>query len=272
MSKFKDQEGFFDCAGRHVRGRTRKNKYRPAPLRMTWCGGKGLAPTRSGGTSLLFVILSAALRFAPRMILRGEGSLLVTDNHPPQFTASSSRVHCAFSRSLPICAPCRVTLLRMTVCLGGLRRRPTQRCRMPRSPAISKWQIAQFRAAGNGLTGEASREQIALAVLRHFNHREITAWDATDEQVYFRIGDPGARNQIPGAPPQRHGIPGVHVHLPYRTFANAGGRQLTRAGSRRDQVVALVGHRNGFGSANDYVGELLKALEQGRYQASFVDD
>jgi len=184
---------------------------------------------------------------------------------------------------------------------------------MSKSPPLPKPLIEQFRSAADGFSGEASRERIALAVLhyRAFRNKEITVWDVTGTQVYFRLGAP-AQNQLPGAKSDRHGITGVHIHLPYATPSVAalvrgpalapaasasapsvnppapgpaglnvapslqGGASaapwLTRAGQRKDQIVALVGDPQRPGSANDYVGELLKALEQGRYQASFVTD
>lgn len=131
-----------------------------------------------------------------------------------------------------------------------------------KSPPLNKGTIERFRAVGNGFGGELSRELIALAVLQHFNFIEVSVWDITGTQVYFRLGGNG-----------RHGIPGVHVHLPYGRFdpALGWGAGPTRAGGG-DLVVALIGDPRRPGSANDYVGELLKALEQGRYQAGFVND
>lgn len=131
-----------------------------------------------------------------------------------------------------------------------------------KSQPLDKRTIERFRAAGNGFAGELSREQIALAVLQHFNFIEVTVWDITGTQVYFRLGGNG-----------RHGIRGVHIHLPYARFVSALGWAAgpTRAGGG-DLVVALIGDPRRPGSANDYVGELLKALEQGRYQAGFVND
>jgi hypothetical protein len=45
---------------------------------------------------------------------------------------------------------------------------------------------------------------IALAALEHFGFKEITVFDTTGIQEYFRLGDT-----------QRHGILSVHVHMPY---------------------------------------------------------
>jgi hypothetical protein len=181
-----------------------------------------------------------------------------------QFTTDSSPVHCRSRRTAPICPS------------HGARRIPP-RCRMQKSLPLPKYLIEQFRSAGDGFTGDISREQIALAVLRHFKHNEITVWDITGTQVYFRLGDDqGRRRPDSGGDREQHGIRGVHIHLPYaksfHEFDKRNGPWLTRAGNARDQIVALVGDRKGLGSANDYVGELLKALEEGRYQASFVKD
>jgi hypothetical protein len=133
---------------------------------------------------------------------------------------------------------------------------------MAMSPPLDRRLIERFRLAGHGAAGEMALQNIALAVLQHFNLNEITVWDITGTQVYFRLGDRGT-----------HGIPGVHIHLPYGRFDPARGWAAgpTRAGGD-NLVVALVGDAKRPGSANDYVGELLKALEQGRYQTTFVDD
>ena len=130
------------------------------------------------------------------------------------------------------------------------------------SPPLDRRLIERFRLAGQGAAGEMALQRIALAVLQHFNLNEITVWDITGTQVYFRLGDRGT-----------HGIPGVHIHLPYATFDHAKGWPAgpTRAGGD-NLVVALVGDPKRPGTANDYVGELLKALEQGRYQTTFVND
>ena len=148
---------------------------------------------------------------------------------------------------------------------------------MPRSQPLPKSLIEQFRSAANGFSGEAALERIALAVLRHFHHKEITVWDVTDTQVYFRLGDArGFRNPNPGSRPPLHQIPGVHIHPPYPRSCHPSDKKLgpwlTRADDRKHKIIPLVGRSNRPGSANDYVGELLKALEQGRYQASFVAD
>jgi len=131
-----------------------------------------------------------------------------------------------------------------------------------KSPPLDRQLIERFRLAGQGVGGDLGQERIALEVLRHFDLKEITVWDITGTQVYFRLGDQG-----------RHGVPGVHVHLPYGKFDQAKGWAAgpPRAGGG-DLVVGLVGDARRPGSTNDYVGELLKALEQGRYQASFVND
>ena len=131
-----------------------------------------------------------------------------------------------------------------------------------KSPPLDRRLIERLRSAGQGAAGELALERIALAALQQFALNEITVWDITGTQVYFRLGDRG-----------RHGIPGVHIHLPYAQFDPARGWPAgpTRAGGG-NLVVGLVGDPRRPGSANDYVGELLKALEQGRYQSTFVDD
>jgi len=133
---------------------------------------------------------------------------------------------------------------------------------MVKSPPLSRQLIERFRLAGHAAAGEMALEKIALAALQHFDLNEITVWDITGTQVYFRLGDKGA-----------HGIPGVHIHLPYGRYDRAKGWAAgpTRAGGD-NLVVGLVGDPRRPGTANDYVGELLKALEQGRYQATLVND
>lgn len=131
-----------------------------------------------------------------------------------------------------------------------------------KSPPLTRRVIERFRQAAHGSIGEFAWEQVAMAVLRHFSMNEVTVWDITGTQVYFRIGAKGG-----------HGIPGVHIHLPYGKFDPVKGWAAgpTRAGGD-NLVVALVGDAKRPGSVNDYVGELLKALEQGRYQTTFVKD
>ena len=131
-----------------------------------------------------------------------------------------------------------------------------------KNPPLTRPLIETFRLAGHGAAGDLAQERIAMAVLQHFGLNEVTVWDITGTQVYFRLGDRG-----------RHGIPGVHIHLPYPQFDHTKGWAAgpTRAGGG-SLVVGLVGDTRRPGSTNDYVGELLKALEQGRYQSTFVDD
>lgn len=131
-----------------------------------------------------------------------------------------------------------------------------------KSPPLDKQLIEKFRLAGQGAAGDVGQERIALAALQYFNLNEVTVWDITGTQVYFRLGDRG-----------RHGVPGVHIHLPYGQYDPAKGWPggPTRAGGG-NLVVALLGDKNRPGSSSSYVGELLKALEQGRYQTTIVDD
>jgi hypothetical protein len=131
-----------------------------------------------------------------------------------------------------------------------------------KSPPLSRQLIETFRAAGQGAAGDLAQEKIALAVLQYFKLNEITVWDITGTQVYFRLGAKG-----------RHGIPGVHIHLPYFLYDPTKGYASgpPRAGGGK-LVVGLVNDERRLGPASGYVGELLKALEQGRYQSTFVDD
>ncbi len=136
---------------------------------------------------------------------------------------------------------------------------------MIRSAPLSLRQIALFKQAASGFSGEVAQEKIALAVLEcpQFRGKEITVGDTDSNQVYFRLGAQG-----------RHGIAGVHVHLPFEPFdevtRNPSG--VTRAGKQKKQIVPLVGCPRQGVTAHNFVAELLKALEQGRYQASFVND
>jgi hypothetical protein len=52
-------------------------------------------------------------------------------------------------------------------------------------------------------------------------------------------------------------------------LANGWAAGPTKAG--QNKVVALVGDPKRDGMVDMYVGELLKALEQGRYEVGFID-
>jgi hypothetical protein len=125
------------------------------------------------------------------------------------------------------------------------------------SPPLSLQQIEKFKQAGRGVAGEKGIEKIALAVLEHFDWKEVTVWDLSGTHQYFRIGAKG-----------RHGIFGVHVHLPYGQFDPVKGYDAgpLRAGS---YAVGLADDPQRPGTVNNYVFELLNALKEGRYTAGF---
>jgi hypothetical protein len=125
---------------------------------------------------------------------------------------------------------------------------------------MSLQQIEKFKYAGRGVGGEKGIEKIALAVLEHFDWKEVTVWDLSGTHQYFRIGAKG-----------RHGIFGVHVHLPYGQFDPVKGYDAgpLRAGSH---AVGLVDDPQRPGNVNNYVFELLNALKEGRYTAGLAQD
>ncbi|HEV1995800.1 MAG TPA: hypothetical protein VGR03_15820 [Candidatus Acidoferrum sp.] len=120
---------------------------------------------------------------------------------------------------------------------------------------LSAQKIELFKQAGRGVPGEKGLEKIALAVLEDFDWKEVTVMDLSGTHEYFRIGAKGGHQQV-----------GIHVHLPYGQFDPAKGYDAgaLKAGS---DAVGLVGDNRRPGTVNNYVFELLKALEQGRYRA-----
>ena len=125
---------------------------------------------------------------------------------------------------------------------------------------LSRFEIERLKHAGDALAGEKGQEMIALAALEHFGLKEITVFDVTGTQEYFRLGDRG-----------RHGIQGVHVHMPYAKWDASKGWAAGPTKAAQNNVVGLVGDGRRIGTVDKYVGELLKALEQGRYEVGFVD-
>lgn len=69
----------------------------------------------------------------------------------------------------------------------------------------------------------------------------------------------------------RHGILGVHVHMPYAKWDAAKGWATGPTRAAQNNVVGLVGDSRRIGTVDKYVGELLKALEEGRYEVGYVD-
>jgi hypothetical protein len=126
------------------------------------------------------------------------------------------------------------------------------RWQMKRSTPLSQYQIGRFKKAGENFSGEARQLQIAKAVLDAVpNQGEVTVYDVTGTQQYFRIGQG-----------RHYGIDGVHVHMPYFPWDESKGP--TKAGGKK-QVAALVGDTRLKGTPYMYVDELLRALEDGRY-------
>lgn len=126
--------------------------------------------------------------------------------------------------------------------------------------ALSRFEIEKLKHAGDAFSGEKRFEMIALAALEHFELKEITVFDPTGTQEYFRLGDK-----------QRHGIPGVHVHMPYGEGDASKRWPAGPTKAAQNNVVGLVGDTKRIGTVDKYVGELLKALEQGRYEIGYVN-
>lgn len=126
---------------------------------------------------------------------------------------------------------------------------------------LSRNEIERLRRVGDGLGGERGQEMIALAALQYFDLKEITVFDASGMQEYFRLGNKG-----------KHQIQGVHVHMPYGRWDPAKGWNAGPTKAAQNKVVGLVGDVRRIGTVDMYVGELLKALEQGRYEVGYVDD
>jgi hypothetical protein len=125
---------------------------------------------------------------------------------------------------------------------------------------LSRHEIERLKRAAEGLGGERGQEMIALAALQYFELKEITVFDISGTQEYFRLGNKG-----------RHGIQGVHVHMPYGRWDPVKGWSAGPTKAAQNNVVGLVGDVRRIGTVDMYVGELLKALEQGRYEVGFVD-
>jgi hypothetical protein len=138
---------------------------------------------------------------------------------------------------------------------------------MIKGEPLSRFEIEELKRAGDGFAGEKRQEMIALAALARFKPKgntdglpEITVFDVTGTQEYFRLGARG-----------RHKILGVHVHMPYAKWDEAKGWAAGPTKAAQNNVVALVGDKKRTGTVDNYVGVLLKALEQGQYKVGFVD-
>jgi hypothetical protein len=59
--------------------------------------------------------------------------------------------------------------------------------------------------------------------------------------------------------------------MPYGKWDASKGRAAGPTKAAQNIVVGLVGDPKRIGTVDKYVGELLKALEQGRYEIGFID-
>ena len=129
--------------------------------------------------------------------------------------------------------------------------------------ALCRFEIEKIRHAGRRfhLSGEKKPEFMIAPVAgarRHFELKEITVFDAagTQELFHFRLGRQSESTDLTG----------VHVHMPY-----GKGERFCRLGCRTDQSRSwqitprrTSGRHLRIGTVGKYVGELLKALDQGR--------
>jgi hypothetical protein len=126
---------------------------------------------------------------------------------------------------------------------------------------IPKALIDQFKAAGNGLADPEAANEIAMSVLSHFGHSEITVLDSTKIHEIFCVGEPFPPNHR--SPQPSHGVWGVHVHESKYGFGT-NILKIHRSGKSNKAFELKSSPDRDF-----YVQALLLALESGEYRVGF---